>query len=275
MKRIGMETGKPSKFVEVAVEKLVPRSNQPRKIFDEEDLRALAQSIKENGVLQPLLVRRVDGVLELIAGERRLRASKMAGLKQVPCLIMNVSEHKAAICSLLENIQRRNLSLFEESEAIAELINEYGLTQEEAAQRLGMAQSTLANKLRLLQFSGEEREGILQYQLTERHARALLRIKDAKARQDLLKEVGEKQLTVARTEQLVEILLQGEQKKEHARPIVIVKDVRIFANTVKRALDTMRLAGIPAEQIRNESEDFLEYVIRIPKTSALRENSVK
>jgi len=171
---------------------ILPRENQPRKEFDAAALESLAQSIRENGILEPLVVRKTDRGFELVAGERRLRAAKIAQIAQVPCILMDMNDRKAAVCALLENIQRRDLNLFEEAVALATLCAEYGLSQEETAERLGMAQSTLANKLRLLRFKEPERARILQFHLTERHARALLRVENDEKRLELLKIVGEK-----------------------------------------------------------------------------------
>lgn len=263
-----------SRLAELPVDALRAGTQQPRKTFDGEELDSLAASIRQNGILQPLLVRRCGSEYEVIVGERRLRAAKLARAGTVPCMVVEMEDRDAAVCSLLENLQRQDLSCFEEAEAIARLISEFGMTQAQAAERLGKQQSTIANKLRLLRFSPAERSLIGKYQLSERHARALLRIEDEAARRQLLQEIGEKELTVAKTEARVEQLLSGQRAgKKPARAIVVVKDVRIFFNTVAHALEIMRRSGIDASEEQNETEDCIEYVIRIPKQAACKERS--
>ncbi len=262
------------RMLELPMDALRPGTHQPRKDFSEEELMSLAASIRENGILQPLLVRESNGGYELIAGERRLRAAKIAGLRTVPCVISDVGEEGAAFCALIENLQRQDLSFFEEAEGIASLIREFGISQSQAAQRLGKRQSTVANKLRLLRFSQTERELIGRYQLTERHARALLRIENEPVRMRLLQIAGEKGLNVAQTEALVEDELEGGGiQSERRKPIVIVKDVRIFLNTVTHALKLMQQSGIPASEEQNETEDCIEYIIRIPKQAVQKKQS--
>ena len=262
------------RLMEIPVDALQAGSHQPRKDFAKDELVSLADSIRQNGILQPLLVRRCNGEYEIVAGERRMRAAKLAGLQTVPCMLIDMEEEDAAVCSLLENLQRQDLSFFEEAEGIALLIHEFGMTQSQAAERLGKQQSTIANKLRLLRFSEKERILLCQYSLSERHARALLRIEDDVTRFKLLREVGEKELTVARTEALVEQTISGtDSTKKTRRPTIIVKDVRIFFNTVAHAVDLMRQSGINASEEQNETEDCIEYVIRIPKQAACKKRS--
>ncbi len=262
------------RLMEIPVDALQAGSHQPRKVFAKDELVSLADSIRQNGILQPLLVRRCNGEYEIVAGERRMRAAKLAGLQTVPCMLIDMEEEDAAVCSLLENLQRQDLSFFEEAEGIALLIHEFGMTQSQAAERLGKQQSTIANKLRLLRFSEKERILLCQYSLSERHARALLRIEDDVTRFKLLREVGEKELTVARTEALVEQTISGtDSTKKTRRPTIIVKDVRIFFNTVAHAVDLMRQSGINASEEQNETEDCIEYVIRIPKQAACKKRS--
>ena len=263
-----------SRLAEISIDALQAGVHQPRKMFAKEELDSLAASIRENGILQPLLVRRCSDGFEVIAGERRLRAAKLAGLNTVPSMVVEMEEQDAAVCSLLENLQRQDLSCFEEAEGIARLIVEFGMTQTQAAERLGKQQSTIANKLRLLRFSPQERSLIARYQLSERHARALLRMEDETTRLQLLREIGEKELTVAKTEARVEQLLSGQKAgKKPSNAIIVVKDVRIFFNTVAHALDLMRRSGINASEEQNETDDCIEYVIRIPKQAACKERS--
>ena len=170
------------KIIDISINLVKPNPNQPRQFFDPEQLTSLAKSISQDGIIQPLTVRKVNNYFELISGERRLRAAKLAGLRSVPCIIVDISDERSAVLALIENIQRSDLNFFEEAEAISILIKEYGMTQEDAAIRLGMAQSTIANKLRLLKLTSIERKMIISNNLSERHARALLKLDDADIR---------------------------------------------------------------------------------------------
>ena len=174
------------KIVMIPINSIVPNKSQPRQKFDESAIYSLAQSIKEHGVIQPVCVRKNGAIFEIISGERRCRASKLAGLTEVPCIIMEVSDEQSAVLALIENIQRSDLSFFEEAMAINRLITEFGLTQQEAAKRLGKAQSTVANKLRLLRFTDAERNVLAGSNITERQARALIRIDDIDSRKKIL-----------------------------------------------------------------------------------------
>ena len=194
-----------NRVVEVNVSEIVPNPHQPRTDFDLADMQSLAESIAQNGILQPLTVRKdADQRYELVAGERRLRAAKLAGLQSVPCIILDISERNSAIMALVENIQRQDLSFFDEASAIEKLISYYGMTQEDAAAKLGKAQSTIANKLRLLRLTQAERDVIMKYNLTERHARALLRLRAPEERLQILDKVIKYNLNVEKTEAAVE-----------------------------------------------------------------------
>jgi ParB family chromosome partitioning protein len=227
----------------------------------------LADSIRHNGILQPVNVRRgVSGRFELISGERRLRAARIAGLALIPCILMEASDEKSAVFALLENLQRQNLGFFEEADAIARLYADYGMSQEELAHRLGKAQSTLSNKLRLLRLPPAIRELIQQAGLTERHARALLKVNDEAQMCQLLGVIIARGLNVAETELLIERALQP-QKLARRQPKRLFKDLRLFINTLNHAVDTMRKAGINAASQKNETEDYIEYTVRIPKAA--------
>ena len=252
----------------IPVEDIRPNPDQPRKNFDREKLRELAQSLKENGMLQPVTVTLRGNRPMLVAGERRWRAAKMAGLKEIPCITVEARGEKAALLALLENLQREDMNCFEEAEGYARLIEVYGLTQEEAAARLGCSQSAVANKLRLLRLSEEQRERILAAGLTERHARALLRLPDEGSREAVLWQAAGQQLTVAETERLVEKLLLGEPEKAGKRrkkTTPLIRDIRLFLNTVNHAVDTMRRSGVAATAQKEETEEYIQYVVRIPK----------
>lgn len=254
-----------NKVLSIHIDQILPNPYQPRKIFDEEELSGLSESIRSNGILQPLSVRRTTcGNYEIIAGERRFRACKQAGLEYVPCIVMDVDEQKSAILAILENIQRHDLSFFEQAEGIMRLIEEWGVTQEEAALRLGKAQSTIANKLRLLKIPPFLRHKILENGLTERHARALLKFDDPRKMGDVLDCIVARKLNVMETDKLVAEMLQPKKELKRANRIFIVKDVKIFLNTVEKAIAVMKQSGIAAQSQRMDAADYIEYTIRIP-----------
>ena len=253
-----------NKVLEIPIINIRPNKAQPRKTFDETELAALSASISENGILQPLSVRKISAAeYELVAGERRLRA----GLRKVPCSVLKCSEKESAIYALLENLQRSDLGIFEEARGISKLIRRYGLTQEEAANRLGKSQSTIANKLRLLRLTYEEQEWIVNAGLSERHARALLRIEDDALRHEALSKIISENLNTSQTDELVGILINSVPKttKSKGTSKAVIKDLRIFLNTINKAIDTMRLAGIDAQSDKKDTDNFIEYTIRIPK----------
>ncbi len=257
-----------NKISDIPIIKIRPNKAQPRKVFNEDDLNALSLSITENGILQPLTVRKVSATeYELIAGERRLRASVMAGLRKVPCIVIKCSEKESAVYALLENLQRSDLGMFEEARGVSRLIRRYGLTQQEAAVKLGKTQSTIANKLRLLRLTYEEQEWIENAGLSERHARALLKLGDEGARREALSKIISENLNVQQAENYINLLLNSNPKDEKKQGFskAVIKDVRIFVNTINKAVDTMRLAGIDAQADKTDTENFIEYTIRIPK----------
>lgn len=239
---------------------------QPRIHFAEEQLQSLAQSIQENGLLQPLTVRKNEhGNYELISGERRMRACELLGYQQVECIVMERTEKESAVLALIENIHREDLDIFEQAMALKNLIAEWQVTQEEAALKLGMAQSTVANKLRLLKLTEQECRLILEYHLTERHARSLLKISDVDLRIQTIEYIAKKNLTVAETDRYITSLSEIKHKK---RFFPIVKDVRLFVNTINKAIKVMKDAGIPATAERREESDFIEYIVRIPTNAS-------
>ena len=255
-------------IMELEITKIRPNPCQPRTSFREEDLRALADSIRQNGILQPLTVRERGEHYELVAGERRLRAAKLAGLRRVPCIVMEVNERNSAILALVENIQRQDLNFFEEAAALERLVTCYGMTQEDAAIQLGRAQSTVANKIRLLRLTKEEREYILEHHLTERHARSLLRLGSPEARRPVLEKIVKLGLNVERTETMIDDLLGRQHETESFRKrSVLFRDVRLFTNSINRAVETMQAAGIPAASQKMQFDDYIEYRIRIPLTT--------
>ena len=256
-----------NKVVQINIDSIYPNPAQPRRMFNEQELIALSRSIRTNGLLQPISVRRVRAGYELIAGERRLRACKIAGLPTVSCIVCDCTPETSAMLAMTENLQRQDLQIFEEAEGIRRLIEEWNVTQEEAALRLGKSQSTLANKLRLLRLSDAERAKITEAGLTERHARALLRIIDERLREKALDDIIERQLNVQQTDVMVERLLSG-KKKPKSKHVFIVKDVRVFLNTINHAIETMKQSGINAQTLKSENDEYIECVVRIPKAEA-------
>ena len=247
------------------VEAIAPNPAQPRRDFDPVPLSELADSIRRHGILQPLSVRRTEAGWELVAGERRLRAAKLAGLSSVPCLRVEAEADESALLALIENIQRRDLHYLEEAAAIAAYLRRSGATQEEAAARLGRSPSALANKLRLLRLSPECCRLLVENGLTERHARALLRLEEPELQRMAARHVAEQGLTVARTEEYVEALLHPADKPARKKPTFVIKDVRLFLNTVTRGLSMMKSAGVQANCKRQETEDSILLTITIPK----------
>ncbi len=258
----------PNKVFEIDINKIVPNPCQPRKIIREEELIGLSQSIRKYGLIQPIAVRRIDrDRYELISGERRLRACRMIGLEKIPATVIDVLRTDSAILAIIENIQRKDLDFLEEGEAYASLLNEHGLTQEELAERLGKTQSNIANKVRLLRLSPHIRAMLREYNLSERHARALLRLPDDKERFKALKVIVDRNLNVTKTEEYIDRILEPiEREKEKPKNrLKVLKDVRIFANTIKQAVDIMQKSGVDAETIKTENDDFIEYSIKISK----------
>jgi len=246
------------------VDAISPNPNQPRKQFVQEDLEELARSIQALGLLQPLTVRRRDGAWELIAGERRLRAARLAGLEEVPCLSIQTDSQSSSLLALVENLQRRDLDFWEEALALRRLMDTYHLPQEETARRLGKSQSAIANKLRLLKLPPEVLSTLRDAGCTERHARALLRLETTEQQTRAAETVVARSLTVAQTEALVEQLLAA-PKADPRRPTFLVRDVRLFLNTLTRGLDLMRSAGVNAQYDREDTEDSILLTIHIPR----------
>lgn len=245
--------------------------NQPRRAFDETELEALAESVRRYGVLQPLTVRRDGGAYILVAGERRLRAAKRAGLREVPCLVTRSDEEESALLSLVENLQRSDLHYLEEAAAIARLIERYGLSQEQAAQQLGSSQSAVANKLRLLRLSPDCAALLREFSLTERHARALLRLTDEGERLAALRVIGERGYSVAQSEAYIESLLRAAAvTPPRARPTYVVKDVRLFLNTIRRSVGIMQRAGVGASCERQDTDEEILLTIRIPRAKGAK-----
>lgn len=245
------------------IDAISPNPAQPRKYFSSEGLQELSSSIAAHGILQPLSVRRTEAGFELISGERRLRAAKLAGLEEVPCLMITADETRSSLLALIENVQRRDLDFFEEAQAIQALWEATGLSQDALAKQLGKSQSAVANKLRLLKLSPEALELLRQSGFTERHARALLHLSDPADQLRAARHIAEHHLTVAKTEAYVDSLLHPAPKR--SKPTFLLKDVRFFLNTVKRGLSLMQSAGVNAAYDRQDTDHEILLTIRIPR----------
>ena len=262
-----------NKVVLIPEHRIKPNPYQPRRVFDQEKIEQLAASIAQYGLLQPITVLPLeDGSYQLVAGERRLLACRRLRMQEVPAILTTMDEERSSALALVENIQRCDLNFFEEAAAIQKLMKMGGYTQQAVAKKLGKNQSTIANKLRLLQFSEPVREAILAANLTERHARALLNLNEQGDEPLLqaIKAIQEREMNVAQAEKYI-AQLEGKQDKPKEKRLFIVnivKDLRIFLNSIDKALETMKLSGIRAKTQMQEENDEVVYTIRIPKESA-------
>ena len=237
-------------FLWLAPEQITVNPNQPRKLFREEDLAALTDSIIRYGILQPLTVRREKGSYQLVAGERRLRAAGRAGLRRVPCFLVETDQQGSSLMALVETLQRRDLDPFEEAEGLLRLTKLYGMTQKQAAERVGKTQPAVANKIRLLKLAPRTVEIVRKAPLTERHARALLRLEEEEEQVAAARHIAQKNLNVEQTERYIQGILDKPAAKN--RPKVSLRDLRLFYNSVNRALDTLRQAGLSATMEKQE-----------------------
>lgn len=253
----------------IAPERIVPNPFQPRKTFNDDSLQELAASIQEFGIIQPLLIRRQGDNYELIAGERRLRASKLAGLTEVPVIIRELDDKEMAELAMIENLQREDLHFLEEAEGYQHLIASFNFTQEELARRVGKNQSTIANKLRLLKLAPEVRRIVVGQSLTERHARALLKLEDTGLQLEILSGVREKGLNVRETEDLIETYISNISREKEKPPapkqtvVKIIKDVRIFINTVNSVVSQMKKSGMDINVKQDVEGDYVNINIQV------------
>lgn len=266
------------KIVFLPIDKIITNPYQPRKLFERNSLEELAGSIKSYGVLQPVSVRLINGCsYELVAGERRLRASKLAGLTNIPAIVINITDKDSAVIALIENLQRQDLHYLEEAEGFRNLMSDYSLTQEEMARRIGKSQSTVANKLRILKLPRQVQKLLLEHGLTERHARTLLRAPDTRVQMEILERVIKYDLTVKRTEELVEDAIKKADKPgavySTTKPAVrrrgnmklCIKDIRLLANSLKKAAEMMNGSGHKTDYTVVESEEGYEFRIYVCK----------
>lgn len=255
----------------INVDDITPNPFQPRKIFNHDSLQELTASIQEYGVIQPLIVRIVANGYELVAGERRLRASKLAGLEQVPVIVKQLTDKEVAELAMIENLQREDLHFLEEAEGFQHLIHSFAFTQEELAKRMGKNQSTIANKLRLLKLTPDVRAVVAAEKLTERHARSLLKINEPRLQMEVLDIIREKGLNVRATEELIEEFLEDvsqqiEEKNKPKRSVVkVIRDVRIFINTINNVVGEMKKVGLKINMKQEQDDDYIHINLRIPK----------
>lgn len=251
---------------EIDINLIYPNPFQPRRYYEPNSIKELSDSIKSLGVISPILVRKAARGYELIAGERRLRAAKCAGLKTIPAIIREMSDAGSAVASIVENIQRRNLNCFEEAESISRLISYHGMTQEEVSKMLSKSQGSVANKLRLLKLGKEVRSKVLEYGLTERHGRALLRLDNEAQQLEAAEKMGRGNMNVAMAEKLVQHMIE-ENIKANRRivPRNSVKSTRSFINTLIKTVDVIKKNGAVATTKEIEYDDHIEYIVKIAK----------
>ena len=258
---------------EIPIERIRPNPYQPRKEFPKQTLEELSMSIREYGLLQPITVRRISNdIYELVAGERRLKASKMIGMKSIPAIVITTHERDSAILAMIENLQREDLHYFDEAVGYASLINDHGFTQEELAKKIGKNQSTIANKIRLLKLPESIKKLILMNNLTERHARALLRLPDDELKMKVVKQIIRKKYNVKDTEMLITRILSKLQLNESNSPKHMkvhrnYGDTRIFINTIKKAVNMIKDYGLKPQITQKDYEDSIEIIVKIPKES--------
>ncbi|QIK56565.1 nucleoid occlusion protein [Erysipelothrix sp. HDW6A] len=248
-----------SNRIDIPVEKIKPNRYQPRTVFDEESLFELSQSIRENGLIQPIVVREMGDYYEIIAGERRYRAMLMAGYQDIPSIISNIDDEESATLALIENIQRENLSVLEEAKAYRDILRIQGITQKQLANQVGKSQSSIANKIRLLELSDPILEQLGNRKITERHARAMLGLETEK-QQEILQEVIGKKLNVAQTEALI-------NKPKKRKPLTkgISGNIKIGINTINQSIGMIEKTGIPVNHSMQETEDEVIITIRFKK----------
>ena len=251
-----METGR---VVFLPARSIQPNPSQPRKVFDSDALDELSESIRQHGILQPLSVRRRGNTYELIAGERRLRAAQLAGVTDIPCIIMSMDVRESGMAAMVENLQRQDLDFIEEAMGISRLLKDWDMSQEQVARLLGKSQSAVANKLRLLKHSDAVFAALREAGLTERHARALLKLRSEEEKLSAIAEIARQGMSVARTEKYIESLLTVKEEK------TVKPNVGAFLNNLTQSLQKIQLSGIPAVSERRETDSQIVLTITIPK----------
>jgi ParB family transcriptional regulator, chromosome partitioning protein len=249
----------------ILIQDIVPNRFQPRTVFSNEKIEELALTIRTHGIIQPIVVREIDGKFEIIAGERRFRAVQTLGWDDIPAIVKEFNDTETASVALIENLQREELSSIEEAVAYAKLLELHNLTQEALAQRLGKGQSTIANKLRLLKLPQDVQDALLQKVITERHARALIPLKDPEMQTKLLTEIIERQLNVKQTEDRVVKLLEKNNVKPKPKRKAFSRDTRIAMNTIRQSLTMVADSGVKLNTEEEEFEEYIQFTIKIPK----------
>ncbi len=254
---------------QVPIDRICSSPYQPRKYFNHAALQELADSIRSYGVLQPISIRKLNGGYEVVAGERRLRAARMAGLQTIPAILLKISDSDSAVMAFVESIQRQNLSFLEEAEGYRNMMEDYGLTQEELAVKLSKTQSCIANKLRVLRLEDSVKKLLLDYRFTERHARALLRLPDEEMRLMVLEQMILEEMNVKRTEELVEKTLEmmwyslPERPEQKEKRYIRTGDFRLFTNTIKQSVEAIRRTGVDVLYEDQQDEESCEIMIQI------------
>lgn len=259
-----------SNIVNIDVNKIIPNKNQPRKVFDEKALEELSQSIKNYGIIQPITVRKIyDDIYEIVAGERRFKAVKLLKMETIPAVIIEVKEEESAAMALIENLQREDLDFIEEAMAFERLIEDFDLNQTQLAEKLGKSQSTIANKMRILKLPDSVKQKIREGNLSERHARALLKLDDEELLLSIVEKVIKKDLNVSETEKLVNSIADDINKKKmrDKRYVRNFINYKIYINTIKNAFNEIVKTGIDAKFEQDESDEFIEIKVKIPKKS--------
>lgn len=249
----------------ILIEDIVPNRFQPRTVFSNDKIEELALTIRTHGIIQPIVVREIDGKFEIIAGERRWRAVQTLGWGEIPAIVKDFNDTETASVALIENLQREELSSIEEAVAYAKLLELHNLTQEALAQRLGKGQSTIANKLRLLKLPQDVQDALLQKVITERHARALIPLKSPELQAKLLEEIIEKHLNVKQTEDRVVKLLEKNNGKPKPKRKAFSRDTRIAMNTIRQSLSMVEDSGVKLNTEEEEFEEYIQLTIKIPK----------
>jgi len=257
------------KIIDVPVDMIALNPDQPRKIFSEEELMELVESVKEYGVIQPVIVKKSDfSTYILIAGERRLRAAILAGFKSIPAIVRNADSQDSAIISLVENVQRENLGYMEEALAYSRLIEEYGMTQSEVADRVGKKQSTISNKIRLLALPEEIRDQLISNRLTERHARALLKLTDDELRRNVVERIIDHGLNVRQTEKLIEDVINKQEEEQRRKNKISYISYKLYLNSIRKTFNEIFQVENGAKYTQEDKGSFYEVKITIPKQAS-------
>lgn len=259
-----------SNIVNIDVSKIIPNKNQPRKVFDDKALLELSLSIKNYGIIQPITVRNIyDDIYEIVAGERRFKAVKLLNMETIPAVVIEVKEEESAAMALIENLQREDLDFIEEAMAYERLIEDFDLNQTQLAEKLGKSQSTIANKMRILKLPESVKQMLREANLSERHARALLKLDDEELLLSVVEKVIKKDLNVSETEKLVNSIAEdfNEKKIRDKRYVRNFINYKIYINTIKNAYNEIVKTGIDAKFEQDESDDYIEIKVKIPKKS--------